>query len=1076
MTKKNYLITLFSTCFWTYSIAQTSIDHPLNKTNMIVNDAEIAVIHTLGNGNNNIASDYFDYDPKLAVNARIKSKNTGTVGTTGSPSMKSVNTVTLDFDGDKFDDIVYVYQNNNKGITIAVPQIDRKTLKTNSTQSITVSNGATAGYVPRMRLGKADFDRDGKDELVLAFRYYPTEKTTIQIYKIAANGTPSLQTEIADITFGFLGGSWEEDVYDITINDFDGDSIPDIALANLLNVSPNNDFKIYTYSVSTKSSWSITAKGNVVVGSGGSLPNYKIMALSSGLYNIKKPNQRQITLAVAYIDPSDNQKIKRQLFIASTPSFKTDGVNALNTITVAANPYTYSDFYNNLPSINLKSGDLDQNFTDEIVFAFGTSFDIFTTDSNLVITKKGNGGAGTSSGDFYKLATGSYLDIADVDKDFIQDIIIGSTYDDGNNFHYLSLSIFDAKAVVNGNNPVVYNLGSLNTKGSSSTLLKASYGGASDDYFFALAFGDFDGGKGRLGAPTHFVKKLLTPLVVVNTPPYHFDNFSSKNYDITSCFPNYQCAMNSAYSKATTSTGTIETTLKSDWAVSAKISAGGSIGALGLSASLKGTYGESFDKTNSNTTKTSITSDQIAKGDDWIFADVTDYDIYEYPIDSNGFKIGYVLAKMRRSTGTMNVWMESKSPDALYYIPDHEVGNVMSYPSFSTFAGYAGGLQNIKGSPGGSCNIGSTTNTSFSMQYSDFASSSASTTTKFGIEASASASIYGFSLETEGSYNSSDLISHTSTASNEIKYTSNFTSTLDNSINPAPNYTLTPYVYWGKNGAITLGYSVDPSNPGGITKTFWSEYYGKKPDLTLILPWRLDSAKGLKATFIEDQPRFCKSIIINKDQFITGDTVGITAWIQNFSFVDYNGTADFEFYLGAPKSDGSNKLTDINGKSMITVTGNFPGRGRVPVQFNWRIPPGLQSFPKIYVVIDPKNTIDEGHEDNNIGFNVANSAGISLGNRKINKSNSTFSVKLTPNPAGNSGTDVNLTLPTEGYLNVELRDMTGKVIKKLYDSDQKSWAGSFILPVKTSDLIQGIYFVTITFNGQQQAVKLIKLD
>jgi hypothetical protein len=1074
--KKKLLTLSLALLFITGTLrAQTVIDHPLNKTNMIVNDAEFVIIHSIKSNGQSMVADIFDYDPKVAVNARIKTKNTATITTTGNSNMKSVNAVTLDFDGDKFDDVVYVNQNNNQGITVTVPVFDRKTLKVNSSQSITIANAAGAGYVPRFRLGKADFDRDGKDELVIAFREYSTEKATIQIYKIGSNNIPVLQAQIADVTFGILGGSWEEDVYDITVNDFDGDSIPDIAMANLINNGTNNDFKIYTYSVTPSGTWKIVAKGSVTVASGGNRNNYKVIALSSGYYNTKFPGQKQISLAAAFIDPADNLKCKRQLFTAGTASFKDQGANALSTITVNTSVYSYSETFNDLPVVNLKSGDLDQNYTDEIVFAYGPMFDIFTTDTNMTLTKKGNGSAGNSGNNFYHQATGSYLDIADVDKDFIQDIIISSTYDDGSDFNYFSVSIYDAKAIVNGNNPVVYNLGSLNTKASSSTLLKGDYGGASSDYYYALVFGDFDGGKGRLGAPTHMVKKLLTPLVIVNTPPYHFDVFGNNVYDITNCFPNYQCQMNSAYSKSNTTTGTIETTLKSDWAVSAKVSAGGSIGALGLSASLKATYGESFEKTNSATTTTKITSDQIAKGDDWIFADVTDYDIYEYPIDSNGVKTGYVLAKMRRTAGSMNVWMESKSPDAFYYIPDHEVGNVMSYPAFANFSNFVGGLQNIKGSPGGSCNIGSTTNTSFGMQYTDFAASSASTTKNFGIEASASASIYGFSLETEGSYKSSDLNSHSSTATTDIKYTSNFTSTLNNAINPAPNYTLTPYVYWGVNGAITLGYSVDPSPGGGAIKTFWSENYSQKPDLTFILPWRLDSAKGLKSTFTNDQPRLCKSIIMNKDNFITGDTARVTAWINNFSFKDFNGTAEFQFYIGPPDAGGT-LLTDINGQSTVSYTGVIPGRGRIPLQFRFRMPAGLPSFPRIYVKIDPNNKIDEGHEDNNIGFNIINSAGVVGKVFKVAQKNTPYTAKLTPNPVGSDGTELHLNLPFEGYLNVEIRDMSGRLIKKLYESDQKVWTGNFILPVKTTDLINGIYTVNIMFNEQAKSLKLIKVE
>jgi len=1082
--KKNLLTVSLVLFFITGTLkAQTIIDHPLNKTNMIVNDAEFILLHTLKGSPGSLIADIMDYNPKgTNPSNKIITASSNTFATnSGSSTLKSMNLVTLDFDGDKFDDVVYAYQNNAKGITLAVPIIDRKLLKMSSYKSFTFSNGAGSGYEPRIKLGKADFDGDGKDELVVANRnFVGGDRISIRIFKIGSDNVPVQQAELFDFNFGFLGGSFEADVFDMTINDFDGDGTPDIAVSNLFNIGNNNDFKVYTYSVTPGATWGINPKGSVTVGKGINRNVYKVMAISSGLYTMKKPTQKQISLAVAHVDPADNNKIKLKLYSLSTASFKDKGADALKTFTVSNSVDSMSDNFSNFMVVNLKSGDLDQNYTDEIVFGFESKFFVYatdtlkTTDTDIVLVRKGQNSVGNYSSNIYYQATGSFLDIADVDKDFIQDIIVSATYDDGSS-NYITVGIFDAQAIVKPSAPVSYNLNVFNTKALNSQLLKANYGGASDDYVFALAFGDFNGGKGRLGAPTHMVKKLLTPLVIVNTPPYHFDQFGSNVYDITNCFPNYQCQMNSVYSKSSTTTGTIETTLKSDWAVSAKVSAGGSIGALGLSASLKATYGESFEKTNSKTTTTSITSDQIAKGDDWIFADVTDYDIYEYPIDSNGIKTGYVLAKMRRAGGSMNVWMESKSPDAFYYIPDHEVGNVMSYPSFANFNNFVGGLQNIKGSPGGSCNIGSTTNTSFGMQYTDFASSSAATTKSFGIEASASASYYGFALETEGSYKSSDLTSHTSTATKDIKYTSNFTSTLNNAINPAPNYTLTPYVYWGVNGAITLGYSVDPSPGGGAIKTFWSENYSQKPDLTFILPWRLDSAKGLKATFTNDQPRLCKSIIMNKDNFITGDTARVTAWINNFSFKDFSGTAEFQFYIGPPDAGGT-LLTDINGQSTISYTGVIPGRGRIPLQFRFRMPAGLPSFPRIYVKIDPNNKIDEGHEDNNIGFNIINSAGVVGKVFKIAQKNTPYTAKLTPNPVGSDGTELHLNLPFEGYLNVEIRDMSGRLIKKLYTSDQKVWSGNFILPVKTTDLINGIYTVNILFNEQAKSLKLIKME
>ncbi|HXH17950.1 MAG TPA: T9SS type A sorting domain-containing protein [Chitinophagales bacterium] len=1042
--------------------SQTITDHPLKITNQPVEAVEFIIYSTTNLNSSNVPTQTIlgHYNRAAAnVNQRIVYDHALTHPTAwNTVGSKAMNILTLDLDGDKYDEVIEAHE-SNQGITIGVPFMQRSPLMTDSLHGNFITTGITVGTdEPRFKLAKGDFRRNGKYYFAIAYRDYTADKINIEIRNVDIVTHFGTQlARIASDSFHAFSGSRIE-VFDITINDFDGDSIPDLALCALERTPGGMSCYLRTFKVTpgadVYNGWTITPMGKQTVTPTGTTSDWENIAISSGLYDSTAAPQRQIAVGLAYIDPNDNTKMYTQLYIASTGS----GAGGLNTISISGSNYSSRQTFNALPALSIQSGDLNSNANEEIVFASGNNFWIFSVGDNMTVTSKTSASGGGVSNDFYQQANNnSYLSIGDVDLDLENDILMVTAGNDGNTSQWFSVYVF-------GVDPT---LSAVTVKGVDGTFQEVTYSGFSGAYRYAAAFGEFSGGRGILKDPTHFTRKILTPLIVNNGPPYHFDILDSMVADITDCFPNFTCDMNSQYKEVTTTSSTLQTTLKSDWGVSGTLSAGGTVLGVGLKASVTAKYGEEFSNTQMSTTTVQISTLSTAKADDQIYGVVSDYDIYEYPVDSSGITIGYVLAMMRRGNPIVQ-WMDSKSNDAFGYIPDHEVGNLLSYPPNSEFPTYSGNLATIK--PGTGFNVGSGGTLNFSMVFTDFASSSVSETQSFGLEVNASASYYGVSLEAKGTYNSSEMTSHTSTAQTEISYISNLTTPLNPLFSDA-NYTMTPYVYWAKNGALSLGYSVDPSLPGGGTNNFWSNYYVDKPDLTMIMPWKYDPEKGYSLGTTPDKRRLCKSLSFNKTSFITGDTVLITAYIHNYSFKTYTGDVEFQFYAGDPDNGGM-LMADINGQTTISVNGTFPARGRTPIQFHWLVPAGVNPGPRIYLVIDPNNLISEVHEDNNTGFSTLG-AGVVTGIEDEKQHSAQVEARVYPNPAADGWAQVELRLPESGKLQSDLLDLQGRVVKELYNSNLRQ--GNYILPVSLSDVAHGFYFVTISFNESRDVLRVVNV-
>jgi hypothetical protein len=80
------------------------------------------------------------------------------------------------------------------------------------------------------------------------------------------------------------------------------------------------------------------------------------------------------------------------------------------------------------------------------------------------------------------------------------------------------------------------------------------------------------------------------------------------------------------------------------------------------------------------------------------------------------------------------------------------------------------------------------------------------------------------------------------------------------------------------------------------------------------------------------------------------------------------------------------------------------------------------------------------------------------------------SALLFPNPANNTVT-LNVDLAVEGDLNIEIYDLTGKMI--MNQNHNNLYNGSYSFNLNTADLTNGIYLVNINTANGSKMMKLI---
>jgi hypothetical protein len=502
---------------------------------------------------------------------------------------------------------------------------------------------------------------------------------------------------------------------------------------------------------------------------------------------------------------------------------------------------------------------------------------------------------------------------------------------------------------------------------------------------FALAVGGPN--SLRLREPTYKgrVTKVSQPLVVVKAPPTHFDIVGGTVYDISDCLnADVRLACGGLENKFTvtfvsgsTTKLSVGTEFNSDWALSTSVGGELSVAAVALKSNITRTYGERFSKVAGTTRSYSDISETYVWQDDKVLATIMDYDVYEYDVLAAEQAIGNVLVVRPVGAPTLT-WFGAKDWTGAAFIPDSQPGNILSFRK---------SLEEIKANDPGQTPLlkdnsiksqvisrDSSFGDKRTISYSQDFDTSQTRERRLELEVSAEAGLAkdfgkfsaGLSVGVNGKYSKSELSTQQVSVGDAFEFRLVYGNV--KATQADANYRVTPYIYWGSNGAVLIDYAVQPEfSAPGQPLDWWRRTYGQQPDPAFLLPWRFDEERlGYETPAYKSN--LTKDILFDPPNAQAGEVVTLTARIHNYSLLATGSAPKVRFYVGDPDAGGT-PIVGLGGQTVVTPSGPLEARGSAIVQMPWRVSQGLR-YPRIYAVIDPDKEVAEVHEDNNKAYAV----------------------------------------------------------------------------------------------------------
>lgn len=997
-------------------------------------------------------------------------------GISGDSTGTNVDLLTADFNSDGVDDFVGAWQGPDSTVTLYFAEFNPITFDFESTSPLSVQSlGFPAlkvvdefEYSSIIRLEVAQFDADASPEIVLAYWADANDPTggPIQLIVLEINdaGEWVVIDDIADIS---LTPEVEDSdtplirstKFEITAADFNADEIDELSL---LSVSPGVNFgsssnfgwqlNAHIYKIDDNElSQAGSSNSPIAQNTGNNNAYIQRMALTSGDYNGDVREELGLTLGIGLTNAQNFETDTYSLQVE--PDF--------SNVTIADDIFVNSISGQSGYPMSMTSGDMDFDGIDEMLVFYRNNIRIFKLDNNLVLDWVGGVNLGSTTNRaqrFHRTLSLTDLDITNSDS-----------------LRFEVVSIDDTGLKVWQNDTV-------NDPGSDGIHL----GGNSDAYVagspltaIAVATGDFDGDAVRLGAPTvQTVTDIVQPLVILNAPPIHFDVFEDQIFDINKCFnleSNKNCEHRAVYENASSSEFEVSTQVSTDWGLSASVSskAGAMVGPVSgsIEATISGAYGEGFSKYKgtSQTVTVKVTSDAI--DDDRIYGTVSNYDIYEYPIFADNEITGYAIVVNPKFIGLeslQNTWFGSKSGTARDYINNHEVGNILSYPSSASlpFGAKFFGSGGFEGGGGDTWEYSNSSTQTWELRFSSESITQRTNSSFFDIGGSATATgsvnfgVVNASLSATVSaeYGVDEVSTHTTTVKDESALLAEF-GPIDGAILGSKTYSVSPFVYWAGNGALVLDYAVNPDISAGVP-SWWEEQYGSQPDLTFILPWKYDRQKGLGSTNPELQKEETRDIIFFPSKPTPNSTADIQVRVQNFSLTDAVNPTDLRLYVGDPRTGGT-PILDENSDSVFAVPSINARENAIITIKGWDVPANVGSDTFIYAQIDGEDAIAEVHENNNIAWTLLNET-LPLGtsNKMETEFNRQFSLQQNyPNPF-NPATNISYSISRPQIIQLEVYDLVGRKVAGLVNEYQN--AGSYSFRFDASSLSSGVYLYRLT--------------
>ena len=574
----------------------------------------------------------------------------------------------------------------------------------------------------------------------------------------------------------------------------------------------------------------------------------------------------------------------------------------------------------------------------------------------------------------------------------------------------------------------------------------------------------------RLGSPSRFsATDILQPLVILNAPPIHFDVFNGQNYDICSSYNDNEPQFVASYIKESSQLIELETEINRDWALSVNVSAGFSLFGVSVSSYFSQTWGEKFSKIDNTTTKVTVSISVDAIDDDRIYAIVMDYDIWEYPIYVN--KTIKAHALVVEPHAIENRWFPSKSWSGHSYIPEHEVGNILSYREYPILSDNPLVSEKIKGDYNNSFVLDANSSYGWELQFDDFQSSQSSTTKEYTRDWGASVSGWGVGFSINGHYHSEDISTQRTAVANGL-YLNVHLDGIDMTIGEV-GYIVTPYAYWSKNGALVVDYAAKPElAPMGGTPTWWQEHYEDLADPAFILPWHYDPEKGY--TLEEEAKRYqTKDLQFYPANPEAGDNVTIEARIHNFSLIPTPGLIAVKFYQGDPDSGGT-LIENTDGDTVVYTDQAIAARGTETVHFTWTVTGATEPFSRIYAVIDEDKQLTEIHENNNKSWAILNkSSASSIETDRSQKTPVVYKLfQNYPNPF-NPLTTVEFSLPKSEFVELKVFNVLGEKVSTIVSKKLDHGNHSYTFDGK--NLASGVYYYQLIAGDYREVKKMILL-
>jgi Secretion system C-terminal sorting domain len=986
------------------AFAQINSNDPLSNVRHLISEDEVLLLWNETSPDGAVKkkySSFYDFNPggqNLTVTANVEEANPS-AGLTGLGSADAAS-------GHFFKENLYNYEgvvqawrgtsgsNPKVFIELSAPaeiyNAGSSALKGTNLFGLKNMAAATAGFVPRVSVAAGNFWGDREDEFVVAF-HASDGAVSLELYEpemLCAGCTPDFNrtSTLQGPAFPTNSSPVKGAILDAAAGDVDADGYDELVIAYTDN---SNQLAVNVYDFNAQGGFVLKTQ-KVIYG-----PNWTyssiVLGLTVGDFNTAFAGD-EIAVGARWGtksgsgNPGDGDtrmyvaRLSGQNLIADAANnanfFKTSGFNQTDA--------TYA--------LSMASGDVNGDLTDEIVMVVGPTVFVFKTTetgaspSVVVPSQLGSFSHNLFIQEQDGLYSNEFLSVGNVDNlnkpagfgyDFRAEILIGKNkmFPDASSNkkqQSFSLHVFGFNNTPANPTLVNYNTPVLRNKIDN----QHSINNENDIRRFAVLMGDFNGGSIQLGQPViTTLTDVLTPLVVINAPPTHFDIFGNKAFDINNLYAVGETPPGSGsdhfravYKQITNASTSFATTFTSDWAVSASVNAGFSASGFNVGAKMSQTYGEQFSKVNTGSNTITIVEQRSAQLDDELLAYTVDYTLYEYPVYNNLSTVP-LTNLLVVSPGNLRKTFTSARSKTHRYPLKHQHGNLFSYPATPEDLGIEDATKVYNGLSRQEISKASSASSFFGITRTQVSETSVtkSNSTKTEVSAEAGGSFLGFSLgaSVSGSYAASQVNTKTSNYQESVELAGFFGKGENATIDGDYNYFVQPIVYWSTDGSLVLDYLVDVKNI-----QFWQRY--DKYDPAFLLPYQYESEKGFKPLF--ESERFQTRDILVAGTPVPGKTVSLRARVHNYGFKD-TPAAPLEVCFfhtnpagGAPVQIGCDAIGQA-------IRGRLNELDAEIAELDWPVPANLDPNTHIFAIIDRNNQYPAEVHDYPVSEGVSNNFG-----------------------------------------------------------------------------------------------------